>query len=517
MSAIIENANLTLETVPLLGTANADVSFSWFKWTNINLRNVMGPMYDKYDKFALKLVTFSTQGTITYGGGSQGNMQNLMIKGLSWVNLYNEWNNSVATSNGFAPLINYTLSSSSSTKWFTPTNNGYALNFRKTDIVDIEIRQFSNFVAGGVANPLDVYSNNCVYQFVIEPAEDNQNEMGCIQLCLADSTVVNTPGKDILNSRREFVYNNFNIFDVCREFWRKYEDFEIILANWLTISQGTSGTLANGEQIISLSGFDFMNNYSNTGSGKFVTDVAPAGYIRYGNAASTYYADYTYMPGALQFKKAQDTMRLKIQFNENDNSSLSTSTAFGSTNQRRNTLLFFVRPIKPSVGNREKGTLLLSSAGLTTTQQSFGFTNAALTDMTLNNVDLRMACRGFWDKYNKFNIFLTSASFTPTQTNLSQQVCILYCEGLNFVNQYDNSISTSQTQTWTVGPIWMGHTLSAGNIIYGTYGGTHMTTFYKTSDIARIRLYLSSVNGDAITGTTMMQGSFIFTIVGVEE
>ena len=96
-------------------------------------------------------------------------------------------------------------------------------------------------------------------------------------------------------------------------------------------------------------------------------------------------------------------------------------------------------------------------------------------------------------------------------------MCILYCEGLNFVNQYDNSISTSQTQTWTVGPVFIGHTLSAGNIIYGTYGGTHMTTFYKTSDIARIRLYLSSVNGSAITGTTMMQGSFIFTIVGVEE
>ena len=61
-----------------------------FTFNNIDLKNVMGDMWDKYDTFALKLVSVSTQGGTTISNNTYGVLC-WNVRGLEWVNLFNEY------------------------------------------------------------------------------------------------------------------------------------------------------------------------------------------------------------------------------------------------------------------------------------------------------------------------------------------------------------------------------------------------------------------------------------------
>lgn len=505
MTQLREIAYLELDTFSLAGTGNIDPSFNSWTFRNINLKNLLGPMWDKYNKFIIKLQQISTNGALTYGSGSGAGSFSYNLAGLDWINLYYE---PAQSSQRFAPVANIQITTGNSNITLIPPNPSVGFNFRKgKDIVDLEFRIYAIQNTNFTPNPIDRYNNNQM-TFTIEPAEDNENEMGA--MILNTNNQITTPGKTSTSNNNIITYTNFNIRDVCREFWDKYEDFEIIYSSFTSLGLGAA-TITQLQQPVAVKGFDYINNYMGTGSGNFETDTTLLGINKLG-AASAHTFDYM-MPQRAQFKKSGDTMVLQLQFKNFDNNGINSWT--GASN-RRMQMSFFIKPIRKDLGCCDKGTLILSGAGMTTTSATFGVTNAGNTNTTWRNISLRSACRGFWDKYKKFNIFLSQSVCNPTSTTGTQQCLMLYMKGLNFETPWTNDTSID-SQTWTIGGVLFGHTVTTGGIFEVTNGNTRGIMFNKTSDVVDINLFVKTIDGTALTATGALNGTYIFTIVPVEE
>lgn len=92
--ANFEYAKLILKTSDLpTGDSNqigsCDANRTSFVWNNVDLRNILGSLYDKYDTFNLNLNTFasSLNPTILYGGTTGEDRQlTVLMKGLPFIN-----------------------------------------------------------------------------------------------------------------------------------------------------------------------------------------------------------------------------------------------------------------------------------------------------------------------------------------------------------------------------------------------------------------------------------------------
>ena len=93
----VQSAVLVLRTCDLNKTGNisgikADYNISPFTWKNINLRSVLGSMYDKYDLFNLCLSTISSGGVAVIGNTYQlssdpnDNNVSILMSGLPFIN-----------------------------------------------------------------------------------------------------------------------------------------------------------------------------------------------------------------------------------------------------------------------------------------------------------------------------------------------------------------------------------------------------------------------------------------------
>lgn len=133
--SVNENASLVLNTAT--GTPNA--KYTSCTWSNINLRHLLGDMYDKYDRFNLCL------NTIAQGVSDVGFLNNpkdgqciVRINGLPFVN--NTYNISSSgnslTSNAVIATFNFT-SNSSSVQYFYGSN--IATFSKNSDICSITI------------------------------------------------------------------------------------------------------------------------------------------------------------------------------------------------------------------------------------------------------------------------------------------------------------------------------------------------------------------------------------------
>ena len=79
----MENATLVLRTFD----ANTSLQNTYYVWENINLRNLMGNMYDKYEKFNLCLTSISsTTAGATLGTLLEDTMVAANISGLPFIN-----------------------------------------------------------------------------------------------------------------------------------------------------------------------------------------------------------------------------------------------------------------------------------------------------------------------------------------------------------------------------------------------------------------------------------------------
>jgi len=88
-SLVLRVGDLTSGITNNIGSC--DANFTNMTWSNINLRTLLGDMYDKYDKFALVPVSYqSAVAGPSIGAGNDDRCVSINIAGLSFTNnVYN--------------------------------------------------------------------------------------------------------------------------------------------------------------------------------------------------------------------------------------------------------------------------------------------------------------------------------------------------------------------------------------------------------------------------------------------
>lgn len=128
------NASLVLKTSDLTTRSDYVYGYSYssavgsmnakgssITWNNINLRTLLGDMYDKFDLFNICLNTISTSQANLIDTNSDSRNINVKISGLPWVNqTYNVKNNSNGSSTTIA-TFNF-VSSNSTTQYYYSNN-----------------------------------------------------------------------------------------------------------------------------------------------------------------------------------------------------------------------------------------------------------------------------------------------------------------------------------------------------------------------------------------------------------
>jgi len=137
--SIYENASLVLNSVNCSSTNSIKSSFTW---NNINLRNLLGDMYDKYDRFNLCLNCISSAYTISALSGTTNSQVLIRFSGLPWVNCnYNITSSSINVNNIYTIITSFKFSSSTPqeplTQYFYGSN--IATFSKNSDIISITI------------------------------------------------------------------------------------------------------------------------------------------------------------------------------------------------------------------------------------------------------------------------------------------------------------------------------------------------------------------------------------------
>ena len=164
-SLVLKTFDLTYGSTTSAGTA--DTLGTTFTWNNINLRVLLGDMYDQYDRFNLNLNTVSTSKSASYTGGTEDERANyITIGGLPWVNnTYNVNSNSNTNSTVIASM--FIGSATQNTQYFYGNNT---TTFTKNqDVCNITI-SFLKVLDGTKANPATAYPK-MIFIFDIEGVE----------------------------------------------------------------------------------------------------------------------------------------------------------------------------------------------------------------------------------------------------------------------------------------------------------------------------------------------------------
>lgn len=487
-----------------------------FTFNNIDLKNVMGEMWDKYDTFALKLVSVSTQGTTTIPNNQYG-VVCWNVRGLEWVNLFNEYTGTHLNQQ-WAPIV--FLSVQASAPQTTPliTNTGQSFNFKKgMRNVDLEfamswIDTVSPNGYGGAPGQLDntfIY-NDVEFHFLFEPViPGKMNECACFLFDTNPDPQIRV-GRNVSADRKEYSYPAFNMRNLCSLFWDKHTDFEIQMAQ--TLLRGT-GTLTSDNRValVQMSGPNFVNNgtkqVDNTNKLTLSTENVLVGSLIVAATAGTHPVDNAYPVAPVQFKKDQDIMPLTITFKNRLNTGNYAASFTGTSPSFQ--IAFFVKPIY----GVEKATLNINPWGLTTTETDIGVRDANYTTFTLKGIDMRRVCGSMWDKYDRFNIFLTQTTLTVGAASAVNAAFMIQMEGFDFINQLSLTASNRQNQVATLGSFYG---LPDSNPRTVGIMSSAITTFYKTKDIVDLTLTAIPLGTTAFTSQPLI-GLFTFTILGVRD
>ena len=152
-----EQANFTLSTRILsAGATNAygtmNATMTTFTFTNVNMRRIIGTLWDKYDKFNLICTSYGTGSVATALSGVQ-RLQWFQISGLQFINTLSLLNTNMF-SQGYAttPVFNPASASTADAESFA--NPIGATTFRKpeSETVDLTFQLWSQNTNGTVLN-----------------------------------------------------------------------------------------------------------------------------------------------------------------------------------------------------------------------------------------------------------------------------------------------------------------------------------------------------------------------------
>lgn len=506
-----ESGSLILSTSSTTNPCTINAAKSDFTFSNINMRNVLGAAWDKYDMFTMKVASAATAGAITQVGGSSIGVICYNMAGLTWENLHYD---TAYMSQTFVPIAVFNIQTSTPNFNQYIVNTGQSYNFRKcSDIVDLNFTVTSAEDTSGPSTfgitPAGNVYNNVAFHLVFEPVISGEmNECAFFGFNMS-SLISSQVGRTVSSDRKEYNYPAFDMRRLCRNFWDKHEDFEIQMAFYNNLG---IGTIAGNARIcqFQMNGLSFVNsstkNSNSTDRLGMTTESPIIGSIIFSTSASTHQAIMYAGYAPIQFKRDGDNPNLTINWKNFDNTAPFAFT-FTGTNPR-GMIGFFIKPIYKV----PKATLYINPFGLTTSQTGLGIINAGATEFTLNNVNMRQVCRSMWDKYKKFNIFLTTTTSQLATIQVTNQAYILQMEGLNFINQTAYIRGTGQTQTATLGTVMM-----YGSTNPGGYQSGLVTSFYRDQDFVNLTLRaVPLASGTAFTSNPL-SCNFTFTIVGCEE
>jgi len=514
-----DSASLILSTKSTINPCTINAQKTAFTFNNIDMKNVMGEMWDKYDQFALKLVSFSTEGGITIVSGSTMGQLSYNLRGLEWSNVIYESTGSIVNKEWVPVAFVFLNAFGGAVVNPLIVNTGWSFNFKKgnrfenfefalanTEPANVDASSFGVYPAGNNFNDVE-------FHFLFEPViPGKMNECAFYGF----NSNVNMPGikRTVTDNNKIYSYPDFNMRRLCNLFWDKHDDFEIQLG---MISARGTGTNVGDVRItpVQISGLNFVNNgtkQSNDTAGlRLNTENAIIGTVIAPNGGSQYTYDLAYPVAPVQFKKDGDNVPLTITFKNSENTGTTNAAGFGGFATPYWQLAFFVKPIYEV----EKATLNINPWGLTTTETNLGVRDTDYTTFTLKNIDIRKVCQSFWDKYDRFNIFLTQTTSFTTASNSSGGYR-LEMEGFDFIPQLSLTNTGRQNQVATLGSV--STFVNATEVVSIGTMASLMTTFYKTKSIVDLKLNAFAVNGAALPAADRpLLGNFTFTIVGVKE
>ena len=158
----LENYYLTANVVNNLGTING--SKSNMSWSNINLRTLLGDMWDKYEYFNLSLTEISTAPSPSSNAPSGSTItQNIYITGLPFINATYDTQLKLNTNKCLLTTFNFGTANNPATKLYNGTNN---IIFRKEQ-EQCDITIYYNSI-GTSTIPLTVSFPNTTFIFNIQ-------------------------------------------------------------------------------------------------------------------------------------------------------------------------------------------------------------------------------------------------------------------------------------------------------------------------------------------------------------
>jgi hypothetical protein len=136
--SIYEKASLVLNSV---NASSINSMRSSITWNNINLRNLLGDMYDKYDRFNIALNTIATAYTALSLSGTTNSQVLIRLSGLPWVNCnYNVSSTGINANNIYTIITSFKFSSSTPQEPLTQYYYESLATFSKnSDITSITI------------------------------------------------------------------------------------------------------------------------------------------------------------------------------------------------------------------------------------------------------------------------------------------------------------------------------------------------------------------------------------------
>jgi len=511
-----DSASLILSTKSTINPCTINAQKTAFTFNNIDMKNVMGEMWDKYDQFALKVVSFSTEGAVTTTFSQQGHIT-YNLRGLEWSNVIYEMTGSNVNKE-WVPVAYGFLSASVTATNPLIVNTGWSFNFKKGNRYEnFEFALSSSYYTN--ASDFGFFTagnnfNNVEFHFLFEPViPGKMNECAIYGFSSCPSTPINAIKRIVSADRTEYSYPDFNMRRLCNLFWDKHDDFEIQMAMW-----SFAGTGNNTGDIritpVQMSGLNFVNNgtkQSNNTEGLFLnTENAIIGTVINPINTSNYSYDLAYAVAPVQFKKDGDNVPLKIAFRNSENTGPTLAAGYTSSTRPFIQIAFFVKPIY----GVEKATLNINPWGLTTSETNLGVRDTDYTTFTLKNIDIQKLCQSFWDKYDRFNIFLTQTTSHTTVSNSSGGYR-LEIEGFDFIPQLSLTNTRRQNQVATLGSV--STFVTANEVVSNGTMASLVTTFYKTRSIVDLKLNAFAVNGAALPAPDRpLLGNFTFTIVGVK-
>jgi hypothetical protein len=512
-----DSASLILSTKSTINPCTINAAKTAFTFNNIDMKNVMGEMWDKYDQFALKLVSFSTEGAVSVTNSVFG-LITYNLRGLEWSNVIYETTGSNMNKEWVPVAYNFVSSAAPAVNPLI-INTGWSFNFKKGnryenfefaigvgDSAFVNASQFGNITAGNNYNDVE-------FHFLFEPVIAGKMNECAFYGFNSNPEIRNTLKRVVSDNNKIYSYPDFNMRRLCNLFWDKHDNFEMQLG--MISARGTQTNVGDIRITpVQISGLNFVNNgtkqSNNTDQLNLNTENAIIGTVIAPNGFSSYLVDLAYAVAPVQFKKDGDIVPLQIQFRNSENTGTTNAAGFGVFATPTWQLGFFVKPIYEV----EKATLNINPWGLTTTETNLGVRDTDYRTFTLKNIDIRKVCQSFWDKYDRFNIFLTQTTSFTTALNSSAGY-LLQMEGFDFIPQLSLTNTRRQTQVATLGSV---STFGAANDVVsnGTMASL-VTTFYKTRSIVDLKLTASALSGSAFPAPDRpLQGNFTFTIVGVK-